>query len=415
MSSVEPSQTYSRGTDGCVVCPTAPACPECAEDENCVLTALTCNTCPYTYCAKKSSSSISILSSVDANGNAVNSTNSTSTSKSSGSHVDVGGLVSGVVVGSVLAFVLLLVLYYWRRHKRVNALQSFNMGKNDSENGVIKWDSNVDSDNDDDLDDDDLDDDDLDDLDEEDLDNHHPVPQPRYERHPPLEDIIEEGDDDENDGAHNNVTFKKPHKVIEQFRLKPMRPLKAASDTQSIYSNNTVHTKASSNILPIAYIPGVTITQGRTTHGRSNMNQDDIRSHITLGSSILGSEDNFDLESLPIQMMQPSMNSASQTSLTTAIRAKPKLVTINREDEENEQVQKTVTNEEVPGTNGEAPGTEAQAGTHEVPGTEVQETQEVQGTQDENESTDLSDNDSFTVDLDISIEDPFNDRHEISS
>ncbi|KAL3237570.1 Opy2p [Nakaseomyces bracarensis] len=449
MSSVVPSQTYSRGTDGCVVCPTAPACPECAEDENCVLTALTCNSCPYTYCSKKTSSSISILSSVDSNGNAVNSTNSTTTAKSSGSHVHVGGLVSGVVVGAVVAFTVLLVLYYWRRHKRVSAMQgeyNFNMGKGDAENGdgVVKWDSNIDSDNDDDDDDDD-EDDDLDD--DEDLGDNLDregrgslAQQKQYERRPPLEDILEEGDGEDESNfevSYDTSTNKRPNRIIEQFRLKPMRPLKAASDTQSIYSNNTIHTKASSNILPIAYIPGVTITQGRASRGRSNMNHDDIMSHITLGSSILGSEDNYDLETLPIQVMGSNNNNGSNPqlvnnpglsisnealtvkkdkdmhndlSLTTAIRAKPKLVAIRTDSSLDVTAQE--------GSIRDVRSSMDRASTRDVRlSMDNTSTRDFKGASTTSLSQDdLSDVGSFTVDLDISMEDanPFNDRYEVS-
>lgn len=362
------TQTYSKGSDGCVVCPTAPACPDCAADENCVLTALTCDSCPYTYCAKKTSSSISMLSSVDANGMAINSSNATATVKGkTRSHVHVGGLVSGVVVGSVVAFAILLVLYYWRRHKRLGALRVAGKG---AENDVVEWDSNA-SDNDYDLEDLDDDDDDDDDSGEDggEDDVHAAPPTQTFGRHP-LEDIVEEDDDGEESTRPHS---QRPGR-LEQFKLKPMRPLKAASDAQSIYSSNTIHTKASSNILPIAYIPGVTINQGRLARFGATA-QDDTRSHITLGSSILEDQESSiqqpqqlpsrSLSASPPQL-QPQLQSQPLDSPTTAIRARPKLVSLS--------------------------------GLARAKSNDSSE----------------SDDDSFTVNLDIAVDDPFNDRNEVS-
>ncbi|SCU90030.1 LAME_0E06722g1_1 [Lachancea meyersii CBS 8951] len=102
-------------------------------------------------------------------------------------------------------------------------------------------------------------------------------------------------------------------------------------------------TKAS-NILPIAYIPGVT-AGGRSQNKlpplpRHLLRNGDTRSHITLGSSILGGDDDNDLEveaptegESPIILEKPDAN-GSRENLTTAIRARPKLVQINEEDDE---------------------------------------------------------------------------------
>ncbi|SCU97346.1 LAFA_0G11034g1_1 [Lachancea sp. 'fantastica'] len=101
-------------------------------------------------------------------------------------------------------------------------------------------------------------------------------------------------------------------------------------------------TKAS-NILPIAYIPGVT-AGGRSQSKlpplpRHLLRNGDTRSHITLGSSILGGDDDNDIEADGLASSQrehanESTPEGSRDALTTAIRARPKLVQINEEEDE---------------------------------------------------------------------------------
>lgn len=125
---------------------------------------------------------------------------------------------------------------------------------------------------------------------------------------------------------------------------------------------------------------------------RGRLNHDDVRSHITLGSSILGSEDNFDLEfdhSVTPVPVKPEMEKAEKpaTNLTTAIRAKPRLITIDGKDPQD-----------------------ASEGTPE-------ETQDVQvPEQHDDVHSSGSSTESFTIDLDISLpedESPFGDQHQI--
>ncbi|CAD6650216.1 XXYS1_4_G0022450.mRNA.1.CDS.1 [Saccharomyces cerevisiae] len=101
-------------------------------------------------------------------------------------------------------------------------------------------------------------------------------------------------------------------------------------------SASTTRTRAS-NILPIAYIPGV--TSGLTTDKlqsklRSSSKRQnaagDIRSHITLGSSILDGLDDEDDEHNQV------LNKDADDNLITAIRAKPKLVQIAEEESDKE-------------------------------------------------------------------------------
>ncbi|AMD18778.1 HBL124Cp [Eremothecium sinecaudum] len=97
----------------------------------------------------------------------------------------------------------------------------------------------------------------------------------------------------------------------------------------------TVMTRAS-NVLPVAYIPGVTAV-GKKTSRRRLFNNGDIRSHITLGSSILGGDDDDIDEGSEIASYIADRNSTADKppALTTAIRGKAKLVQITEEDEDN--------------------------------------------------------------------------------
>ncbi|AGO12888.1 AaceriADL367Wp [[Ashbya] aceris (nom. inval.)] len=96
----------------------------------------------------------------------------------------------------------------------------------------------------------------------------------------------------------------------------------------------TMATRAS-NVLPVAYIPGVTVV-GKKFRNRHLFNNGDTRSHITLGSSILGGDDDdFDDDSEIGSQAgdRSSVGVQHANNLTTAIRAKPKLVQITEEDE----------------------------------------------------------------------------------
>lgn len=180
----------------------------------------------------------------------------------------VGGIVGGVVGGVVLlAALLLFFLYhrYWKKALRERAEAKASF----------------------------MDDNELDDAD----------------------DFTSESD--EEDRSYH------PHAVDrEMFAAKP------PPDHSDRHSTVTVQTRAS-NLLPIAYIPGVTsggMFRGLNT---SHLNTaGDMRSHITLGSSILGGIED---EEEPADHSKNETN-RSQDNLTTAIRARPKLVQIQEEE-----------------------------------------------------------------------------------
>lgn len=107
----------------------------------------------------------------------------------------------------------------------------------------------------------------------------------------------------------------------------------------------TIQTSTASNILPVAYIPGVTTSslakknqrKASPLSSRRYYNDSDRKSHITLGSSILGEDEeelinrNNEAKSWPNPPERPE-----DLDLTTAIRAKPKLVQIDELGEEDD-------------------------------------------------------------------------------
>lgn len=299
-SSSSSTVASASASSGCVQCGQAPACPQCADNEYCVLTELTCNQCPTTSCVTKSGSS----------SNSLNSSTSNSTGTSSDTGKIVGGVVGGVVGGLVVFAVVIFFIYrrYWKKKlkERSDRLTA---------NRASYYDRDVE-----------VGDEDEDDFSDSDSDS-----------------VIVEGDEEfAGDQIHDELgTLKRP--------ISSSRTL--AGDRNSTM---TTQTKAS-NILPIAYIPGVTSgggssgtisggSGGNNKYARlfrglntSNLNTaGDMRSHITLGSSILGGIDDEEEDEQQDNDLNNEKTNGSQENLTTAIRAKPKLVQIAEEDADDE-------------------------------------------------------------------------------
>lgn len=278
---------------GCVSCPQgSPSCPVCADDEYCAVSLLSCTQCPQTYCTKKKGS----VSESSAAASASNSSGASSGSKNASARV--GGIVGGVVGGvALIAALLLLWLYfkYWRKSRSRN------------KDVVIA-----------------------------------------------REEYAGEYDDDKEKDGFREAGAGAGAGGAEGSSLRDSRALYQARNRSSAA---TQMTKAS-NILPIAYIPGVT-AGSRSQHKlpplpRHLLRNGDTRSHITLGSSILGGgdDDRESLIDLPLEDSREGTSAASpaaegvysgvnaehvtsQDALTTAIRARPKLVQISEEDEEH--------------------------------------------------------------------------------
>ncbi|EDO14347.1 hypothetical protein Kpol_190p1 [Vanderwaltozyma polyspora DSM 70294] len=316
MSSLILSSSNSTSTDGCVVCPDKPECPSCNDDELCVLTPMTCYSCPTTYCAQNTNSTTL--------GNSTN--NGSNSNNGSGHNGSVPAIVGGVVGGIVALFLIatyFLYKKYWKPKKDAER-------KEDSDKRLSKLLGSVyDGDLEDLEDDDDLFSDD-DDLLSEDNDEVPDLPGTSTQ------------------GQYGSTPAKYSHSGFISKGSNMMQPGNRSS-------SSTLHTKAS-NILPIAYIPGVTTVdgRGRTVVTKAFKNHalnttGDVRSHITLGSSIFDSIDGDYLNDDDIGSRRSvlesnsSSNSSSNGSkkgnksseqLTTAIRARPRLVNIKENGEE---------------------------------------------------------------------------------
>lgn len=284
-STATASSSVTRGTDGCVVCGTVASCPDCGSGEYCVMTSLTCDSCSYTYCAKQSTSQLTGL----------NSTSTSSSSHSSNKNGEIIGVTLGVI-GGVVVIVLVTLFFinkrYWKpRRQRIKASRLEEASRSHGNEDEYFEDGYEDDDDDDDEDDD-------------------------------------EDDDGDMRKDENYTKFNAP--------LVP--PSLNVPGNRS--STSTTRTRAS-NILPIAYIPGVTSAltaeklQSKLRSGAKRQHAaGDIRSHITLGSSILdGLDEEYDDHNLNAR---GTHSNDSEDNLITAIRAKPKLVQIAEEESDKE-------------------------------------------------------------------------------
>ncbi|CCK68385.1 Opy2p KNAG_0A07320 [Huiozyma naganishii CBS 8797] len=311
--SAVPTATNSAG---CVVCNTTAQCPTCGDDEYCVMTSLTCRKCPVTYCAKRSEqvgSGIS-LSNGNSTGNST-TTGSTAASNSSGGSVR-NNVVSGVVGGVGAGVLFLLVVwfcyrFYWKPRKTRLQEEAFhikNLGgdiSDDDDEGELYVDS---------------------DEEEE------------------AEEMAAAEDAKQAVNVHAYLQAS-PRNAATTAQLREIQQLSVPGDRASHAS--TVRTGAS-NILPIAFIPGVT-TAGTHPHPARVSHRlntpGDVRSHITLGSSILEGLDD-DSRSVATTGSTPRIRSsrAPQESLTTAVKGgRPRLVQINEEDDDDRATTTTTT------------------------------------------------------------------------
>ncbi|CAI4053864.1 hypothetical protein SKDZ_16G3350 [Saccharomyces kudriavzevii ZP591] len=287
-STATASTSAARGSDGCVICDSVVSCPVCASGEYCVMTSLTCDSCPSKYCAKQSDSQLSSLSSASA------SSSSSSSHDGSGERTaSIVGFTVGVVGGVML--IVLIALYfinkkYWKpKRQRNKALKLEEASQNYGNN----------------------------------------------------EEYYEDEDEDEDDEDNNDeddADMRKDENYT-MFSAPLVPPSLNVPGNRS--STSTTRTRAS-NILPIAYIPGVTSgltadnleSKLRSSSKRQNA-AGDIRSHITLGSSILDGLDEEDDEH-NLGLNRGMHHTISDDNLITAIRAKPKLVQIAEEESDKE-------------------------------------------------------------------------------
>ena len=346
-------------SNGCVICEGTVNCPDCADDEYCIMTSLTCNSCPYTYCVPRSNSSINGVLTNSTSGNETTGLGSSGFDKNSKSHYVTIHKIQGAVVGSVIGFVCIMLIcwysFYWRKKKKLAKAREF-ADKTFNANDVDALEL-------DDIYEDDIYDSD-EDMDEFDEDTTNKV-------------IISNNNNNKNN--NNNTWNSNKNRNHNDTSMTPSQQLQYINELRSIRQPNiknvrdnlsmigdrtssasTVRTGAS-NILPIGYIPGVTNTStmnsgmvkndnpSKSIHSKRNLSTynnhlniiGDIRSHITLGSSILEevSEDMEDNASTHIKNTHSFLDTSeiikesTGSSLTTAIKGKPKLVHINESKE----------------------------------------------------------------------------------
>lgn len=279
--------SYSTNSDGCVVCPSETAsCPDCPSGQECNLKAQTCLTCPEYVC-------------VDVE------------SKSDSSSTPIGGIVGGVV-GGVAVILLVLFLYYFlvyrKRHPRLQ-----------------------------------------DDLD---------LGESNYEGMDSLGTISSAGEKGERPVAlrtqlASSVTKNHRLSSYESFMRPPgynkrggsragaasggrtgsLSVLSGTNSGSSPYGDNdmskrnsvatTISTTNASNILPIAYIPGVTI---RPT-------KNNTRSIYLYDTDSVFS----DFAGIDNALIVQEKSGAHAKGTMTAIRAQPKLVNVERIEEDIEE------------------------------------------------------------------------------
>lgn len=102
------TQSYPTGTDGCVICPsTAPVCPKCPSGQVCNQMTRTCSTCPEFVCVKADGGS----------GNSING-------KPIGAII--GGVVGGVgglAVLTIIGFYFYYKLVYRKKNPRLSGIE----------------------------------------------------------------------------------------------------------------------------------------------------------------------------------------------------------------------------------------------------------------------------------------------------
>lgn len=283
------SSSSSSLQNGCVSCDNNVSCPKCADDEYCVTTSLTCTQCPRTYCEKKASSS-SDGGSSPASSSLIASPSSSSSSSSNKVGPIVGGVVGGVAAVLIIAVLAFMYYRYYKRKRSALPPDSEYMEK-----------------------------------------DMHPV--------------VSGGGSPLHPGMLRSGSTNSAH-----VRARNKRNRSSAA---------TIQTSTASNIIPVAYIPGVTtnltkknLRKGPGRGGRKFYQDSDRKSHITLGSSILGDDDDDDDDDVDnVDSVRAAATGdkgrdspgSDGPNLTTAIRARPKLVQIDElaeeEGEEHEQEQ----------------------------------------------------------------------------
>lgn len=252
--------SYATGSDGCAICTAISSCPTCPLGQECNLKGRTCSTCPEYVCV--------------------------AVADSLGSTTPIGGIVGGVV-GGVVVLAAVLVLYYFLVYRKKHPQLP--------ENGEL-GDSYT------------------------------------------LDRFGEAGSSEKADRpllarTHLSLLVVKNRRMLsyDSF-MRPPRPRAQKEPRKGPYMDNNAEKRQSvattisitnaSNILPIAYIPGVTM---RPTHNNS------LSIYLyDLDSVLLG------LTGIDNALIVQDRPNAPVKGTMTAIRAQPKLVNVDRIEEEDE-------------------------------------------------------------------------------
>lgn len=282
----EPLETDSNG---CVVCPpSVPEGPDCGPGEERLLRAPTCRQCPEYYCGP-----------VENN-------------RSPGPNI--GGIVGGVV-GGVVVLIGGCLLYYFLIWKKKHPLL-------DEEEDIILSDFEADES-------------------KENLTSENS--EDKRASSGTLERPVRKGVP-ANRRLSSYESFTRPQAKFRNQRRRPQKRLKSRNliqnsqgpylDPNSSNRNSvatTISTTNASNILPIAYIPGVTVRPTKN-------NTKSIYSYET--DSIFSDLNTIENASIIGDIMRANYNGqdngSNDNNMTTAIKAQPRLVNVDRIEEEDE-------------------------------------------------------------------------------
>lgn len=285
------SSTYPTDSNGCVICPSNEPCPKCKDNEVCHLSVQSCNSCASAFCVPNN--------------------------VSSGGGTNVGAIAGGVVGGVV--FVLLLVagyLYYKCVYRKKSIMLDDDKdivlsGMNNDNESVAYSISNMESN-----------------IGDPKLEAEYSASRVRPVRPEPNRRL----------SSYESFTRpKRPRARKTASRNRTGGSNRNPSNGQLISDNassrnsiaTTISTTDASNILPIAYIPGVTVRPTKNnTRSIYSYDSESIFSDLNTieNASIVGD----------VVRAKNLQGRETKNTTTTAIKAQPRLVNVDRIEEEDE-------------------------------------------------------------------------------
>ncbi|CUM64340.1 uncharacterized protein PRCAT00001942001 [Priceomyces carsonii] len=287
---------YPTDDQGCYICPSSiPKCPKCDDDEECILVSSSCKSCPTPRCEKKTGST------------------------SSGKSVPVGGIVGGVLGGVALLLIIGGILYWKFLYKRRPPMYlddddimmgdlkdeeddyEYNDDENDSNENLKRSPSRF----------------------QETQVSRQPNPsRPSNRRVSSYESFTRPR---ARYARGNQGRARASAAAARRRQMKRVPSLNLNSDRNSIATS--VSTTNASNILPIAYIPGVTVrpTKNNTKSIYSYDSESTMDWSALENASIVGDS-------------AKANNQNHLDSTMVAIKAQPRLIDVDRIEEEDEDI-----------------------------------------------------------------------------